>query len=606
MRRLLVVGAGGHGKVVADCARRTECWTRIDFIDDSVPAGTFVGGTRVLGTTEQIESLAGDDTDLIVAFGDNAGRTALIDRLELHGTKLVSIVHPEASVSDTVEIGSGTVVLARAAINADAVVGTGCIINTGAVVEHDCVLERGVHICPNASLAGGVTVGECAWVGIGSQVIQQLRIGAGSTVGAGATVIEDVADEDTVVGVPAHSTKCPEQAQISGDGHAGTTGWPYHGEDELRAVIKVLASGRTNYWTGQEACQFESEFAAYVGCGHAVAVANGTVALELALHAAGIGPGDEVIVPSRTFIASASAVAMRGAKPIVADVELDSQNLSARTVAPLITERTRAIIAVHHAGWPCDMQPLMALVEQHQLTLIEDCAQAHGARYRDRAVGSFGRIAAFSFCQDKIITTGGEGGMLVTDDEELWQRAWAFKDHGKNYGKTRQPPSPGYRLVHDEFGTNWRLTESQAAIGRCQLQKLDDWVVTRRRNASQLEVRLKGMPGLRIPDVPSDCFHSYYLYYAHVDPDQLRPGWDRAKIMTAVNKAGVWCMPGSSPEIYREQAFEAAGLQPAQRLPNAVSVGATSLVFRVHPMLGYDSIERTADVVATVMSDAAG
>ena len=248
--------------------------------------------------------------------------------------------------------------------------------------------------------------------------------------------------------------------------------WPYFSQDEIDAVTRVLNSGRVNYWTGDEGRQFEAEFAAFVGCKHAVAVANGTVALELALEALGIGPGDEVVVTSRTFIASASCAVMRGATPVMADVDWDSQNITAETIRAVLSPRTRAIIAVHLAGWPCDMDPILEIAREHGLKVIEDCAQALGAVYKGRPVGSMGDVNAFSFCQDKILTTGGEGGMLTTNHTDLWSRAWAFKDHGKSYEAVyrRQHP-PGYRWLHESFGTNWRLTEMQSAMGRVLLQE---------------------------------------------------------------------------------------------------------------------------------------
>ena len=246
------------------------------------------------------------------------------------------------------------------------------------------------------------------------------------------------------------------------------------------------------------------------------------MALELALYALGIGPGDEVITTSRTFIASASCIVMRGATPVIAEVDPVSQNITADTIRPLITPRTKAIIAVHLAAWPCDMEPIMALAREHALKVIEDCAQCHGAAYKGRPVGSLGHIAAFSFCQDKIMTTGGEGGMLVTDDTSLWEKAWAFKDHGKSYDAVynRQHP-PGFRWLHETFGTNMRLTEMQSAIGRIQLRRLPDWVATRRRNAAILTKAFAKITALRVTVPPEDVFHSYYKYYAFLRPEML-------------------------------------------------------------------------------------
>jgi len=381
--------------------------------------------------------------------------------------------------------------------------------------------------------------------------------------------------------------------------------WPCFGEEDVRAVAGVLRSGRVNYWTGDEGKTFEAEFARFVGTRHAVAVANGTVALELALRACGVAPGDEVVVPSRTFIATASAVVMAGATPVVADICLESQNLTPETVRSAITQRTKAIIAVHLAGWPCDMASLRELADEHGLRLIEDCAQAHGARFRDVMVGALGHVAAFSFCQDKIMTTGGEGGMVTTDLTDIHETAWSLKDHGKSYdGVFRKQHKPGFRWLHDSFGTNWRMTEMQAALGRVALRKLPGWVEERRANAAFLNQGLAGVPGLRLTLPPSDVRHSYYKYYAFVKPDSLRPGWDRDRIAAAISAEGVFCQSGSCSEIYLEKAFDGF-LRPASRMPAARQLGETSLMLLVHPTLGEHYLSDTANAITKVMAAAA-
>ena len=377
--------------------------------------------------------------------------------------------------------------------------------------------------------------------------------------------------------------------------------WPHYAADEIDAAARVLSSGRVNYWTGSEGRNFEKEYAEAVGTRHAVALMNGTVALEAALYVLGVGPGDEVIVPSRTFIASASCVARCGATPVVADVDPVSQNITADSIRTRLTPRTRAIIVVHLAGWPCDMDPIRYLAEQHGLKVVEDCAQAHGATYKGRAVGGLGHIAAFSFCQDKIISTGGEGGMLVTNDQDLWTRVWSYKDHGKNYAAVMGNASNrGFSWVHDSFGTNLRMTEVQAAIGRLQLKKLHKWLDIRRKYAAFLNEYLAGISGLRtsVPNV--DVNHAYYKYYAFVRPDQLRSGWDRDRILGTIRAEGIPCFTGSCPEIYLEKAFP-AHLKPMERLPTAKNLGETSLMFLVHPTLRLEHIQRTCQVVEKVM-----
>ena len=377
--------------------------------------------------------------------------------------------------------------------------------------------------------------------------------------------------------------------------------WPYFESEEIEAAERVLRSGKINYWTGDQGRQFEKEYAEYVGTKYAVAVANGTVGLELALYALGIGPGDEVITTSRTFIASASCVVMRGAKPVIADVDRDSQNMTADTIRQAITPQTKAIIPVHLAGWPCDMDSILDLAHEHGLKVIEDCAQANGARYKNRPVGSMGDINSFSFCQDKIMTTGGEGGMVTTNSEELWERAWSFKDHGKSYDAVyRRQHGPGFRWLHEQFGTNWRLTEMQSAIGRVLLRKLDAQVAIRRRNAARLTAAFSAFAGLRTTEPPSDVYHSYYKYYAFLRPERLRPGWTRGRVETAIQAEGVPCFAGSCSEIYLEKAFD--DIRPEHPLPVAHELGETSLMFLVHPTLSDQDIDDTIAAVSKVMN----
>jgi dTDP-4-amino-4,6-dideoxygalactose transaminase len=380
--------------------------------------------------------------------------------------------------------------------------------------------------------------------------------------------------------------------------------WPYFEADEIQAAAAVLRSGQVNYWTGEEGRLFEAEFARSVGTKYAICVANGTVALELGLQALGIGPGDEVITTSRTFIASASCVVMRGARPVCVDVDVDSQNITAETIRPAITPRTKAIIAVHLAGWPCDMEEILNLAAEYDLRVIEDCAQAQGAMYKGRPVGSLGDVAAFSFCQDKIMTTGGEGGMLTTNDSAAWERAWSFKDHGKSYDAVyRRKHDEGYRWLHESFGTNLRMTEMQAALGRVALTKVPRWVEARRRHANTLTKALSGLSGLRVPTVRDGAFHAYYKYYAFVRPEMLRNGWNRNAIMRAINEQGVPCFVGSCSEIYLEKAFAENREHP--RLPVAMLLGATSLMFLIHPTLSEDHIALTARTIENVVAKAA-
>lgn len=380
--------------------------------------------------------------------------------------------------------------------------------------------------------------------------------------------------------------------------------WPWFDEEAIEAAMRVLRSGKVNYWTGEEGRQFETEYAASIGCKHAVAVANGTVALELALYALGIGTGDDVVVASRTFIASGSCIIMRGATPVMADIDRASQNITADTVRAALTPRTKAIIAVHLAGWPCDMDAILNVAREHGLKVIEDCAQAHGAEYKGRPVGSMGHINAFSFCQDKIMTLGGEGGLVTTNDTELWLSAWAYKDHGKSYDTAYNRVHPdGFRWLHESFGTNWRITEMQSAMGRVLLRGLPEIVERRRRYAAILSQRLSEMPALRVTIPADDVSHSYYKYYVFLRPDRLRAGWTRDRVVEAVKAEGIPCFSGICSEIYLEKAFP-PGMRPPERLPIAKELGETSLMFQVHPTLSETDMHETADAVEKVLAHA--
>jgi dTDP-4-amino-4,6-dideoxygalactose transaminase len=384
-----------------------------------------------------------------------------------------------------------------------------------------------------------------------------------------------------------------------------TVAWPYFAKEEIDAAARVLRSGKVNYWTGEEGRSFEKEFAAFVGCKYAIALANGSVALECALKALGVGLGDEVVTTSRTFIASASCAVMLGARPVIADVDRKSQDVTGETIRRVLTPRTKAIVAVHLAGWPCEMDDILALARERGIKVVEDCAQAHGATYKGRPVGSLGDVAAFSFCQDKIMTTAGEGGMVTTNSAELWNTMWSLKDHGKSYDAVyHREHAPGFRWLHESFGTNWRLSEVQSAVGRIQLKKLPHWLSVRRKYAQILTETFATLPGLRVTMPPKHIEHAYYKYYAFVRPEALRPGWTRDRIIEAIKAEGVPCFSGSCSEIYLEKAFPAAW-RPESRLPVARELGETSLMFLVHPTLAEEHIRATCEAVKKVMGVAA-
>lgn len=387
--------------------------------------------------------------------------------------------------------------------------------------------------------------------------------------------------------------------------------WPSFTQQEADAVSQVLLSNKVNYWTGQECREFEKEFASYADSKYAIALGNGTLALDVALVALGIGAGDEVVVTPRTFIASISSVVNAGATPVFADIDEATGNITAETIAAVLTNKTKAVVCVHLAGWPCDMDPIMALANEHNMYVIEDCAQAHGALYKGRSVGSIGHIGAWSFCQDKIMTTGGEGGMVTTNDEDLWRKMWAYKDHGKSYEAVYEKEHPpGYRWLHESFGTNWRMTEIQGVIGRIQLERMSDWTAKRTANSQAIlkafdQWAAKGymsVPKLEETSEFVDSKHAYYKLYVYVNVDNLPDGWSRDRIIEEFNQLSVPCFSGSASEVYLEKAFDDNGLRPDTRLPMAKQLGETSLMFLVHPTLTSAEIEKTVQAIDTVFT----
>lgn len=381
--------------------------------------------------------------------------------------------------------------------------------------------------------------------------------------------------------------------------------WPSFSEEEAEAVKQVLLSNKVNYWTGQECREFEKEFAAFADCSHAIALGNGTQALEVALHALGVGPGDEVITTPRTYFATASAIVLLGVVPVFADVDLNSQNITAESIEAVLTSKTKAIIVVHLAGMPAEMDPIMALASQHGIKVIEDCAQAHGAKYKGRSVGSIGHIGAWSFCQDKIITTGGEGGMVTTNDESLWSKMWSRKDHGKSYQAVYEQEHPaGFRWYHHSFGSNMRMMEMQAVIGRIQLKRMPEWTARRQAHAKAIHDVAVGFEVVRSVEAPSNLEHACYRHYLFVNLERLAEGWTRDRIVEEVIKLGVPCYHGACPEVYMEKVFEETGWRPDPRLPNAQELGETNMMFLVHPTLTDAEIEKTCEVLKRVLAAA--
>lgn len=381
--------------------------------------------------------------------------------------------------------------------------------------------------------------------------------------------------------------------------------WPDFDAEEKQAVLEVLDSNKVNYWTGQKGREFEYQFAAYFETKYAIAVANGTVALDLAWQALELPKGSEVIVTSRTFIASISSIVLAGLTPVFADIDLDTQNITADTIKPHISDKTSAILCVHLAGWPCEMDDILILAKEHNLFVVEDCAQAHGAKYKGKHVGGLGDIAAWSFCQDKIMTTAGEGGMVTTNNKVLWEKVWSFKDHGKSWAAIYEKDHPpGFRWLHESFGTNWRMLEMQAAVGLKQLGKMPTWTETRSNYSQQIFATARYFSALRVPKVPDHIEHAFYKCYVFVEPDKLNEGWNRDRIIAELIKLDVPCFSGSCSEVYKEKAFDNTNYRPKNTLCNAVELGATSLMFLVHPTLKQAEIDKCCMALSQVMNNA--
>ena len=381
------------------------------------------------------------------------------------------------------------------------------------------------------------------------------------------------------------------------------TSWPSYTSEEADAAHKVLLSNKVNYWTGSECREFEKEFAVWSNSKYAIALGNGTLALDSAFKALNITAGDEVIVTARTYIASVTSIVNAKAIPIFVDVDLNSQNITPESIRSKITNKTKAIVCVHLAGWPCEMDGIMDLAKEFNLFVIEDCSQAHGAMYKGKSVGSIGNIGCWSFCQDKIMTTGGEGGMVTTNEKSLWRKMWSYKDHGKSYEAVYQQKHPeGFRWVNESFGTNWRMTEMQGVIGRIQLKRMSDWHTKRFNNANEIWNTSRQCKGLRVPNIPDYIKHAAYKCYVFVDLNKLKKEWNRDKIIKEINTLGVPCYSGACPEVYLEKAFDNTGLRPKERLINAQELGESTLMFLVHPTLSNDEIKKTCDAITSVMN----
>jgi dTDP-4-amino-4,6-dideoxygalactose transaminase len=371
---------------------------------------------------------------------------------------------------------------------------------------------------------------------------------------------------------------------------------PFYSNKSIQKIGPMLKSGKVNYWSGNEGKKFEKEFSNYLGNKYSVGLSNGSVALEIALKALKLKKHDQIIVTPRSFIISASCAINLGLKPIFADVD-DNGNLYIEGIKKAYNNKVKAIIVVHLNGLPCDLDPIMEFVKKNNVSLIEDCSQAHGAVYKGKKVGSFGDISTWSFCQDKIISTGGEGGMISTNNKQLWLRCWSLKDHGKNYNSVFfKKHKIGFRWHHDNLGSNYRMTEMQAILGRAQLKILDNQI--KKRNAianlyiNGLKDYYKKYNILKKPDfnykyssqtkykkLNSQNIHAFYRLNLFINKKKI----NQLKLLEQFNLKKINCGVGSCPEIYREKIFKNLKLFPKERLSNAKLLGETSITFPIDP-----------------------
>ncbi len=364
--------------------------------------------------------------------------------------------------------------------------------------------------------------------------------------------------------------------------------WPALGDDDVTAVADVLRSGRLTQLSGGAVGAFEEAFAAWHGVRHCVATSSGTTAIHTALAALDIGPGDEVIVPSHTFIASATPALHQRATPVFADVDERTYCISPESVAERITARTKAIIAVHLNGHPAEMDELLALAAPLGIAVIEDAAQAHGALHQGRKVGTMGRVGCFSFWEDKIMTTGGEGGCVITNDDALAERMRRIRHHGEG------PVAGERQYYHLELGYNYRMTAMQAATGLVQLLRLEEYLAARRRNAAYLSERLGELDGIEPPFVAPYAVHSYYKYICRFRPDLTH--WQIGDFVRAVAAEGIPISRRYPTPMHRQPVFRDAGHDAAD-CPVAERLAGQLFTLLVHPTVTTADLD---DVVAAI------
>jgi dTDP-4-amino-4,6-dideoxygalactose transaminase len=386
---------------------------------------------------------------------------------------------------------------------------------------------------------------------------------------------------------------------------------------QINSVKNILKKNKTNYWSGEEGKKFEKEFSNYHKNKYSIAVSNGSVALEISLKALNLSINDHVIVTPRSFIISASCVLNLGLKPIFADVDKNG-NLNMHGIIKAYNKKVKAIILVHLNGLPCDLDPIIKFTKKKKIFLIEDCSQAHGSVYKGKKVGSFGDVATWSFCQDKIISTGGEGGIISTNNKKIWKKCWSYKDHGKNYDTVfKKKHKTGFRWLHDDLGTNNRMTEIQASLGRYQLKYLDQQLEKRNKIANLYLDGLKHLwnkfdilkkPDFKCETCPlknfiykkcTSCYHSFYKLNFFINHKKI----NQIKIIRELNKNKIFCNIGSCPEIYREKIFQKLNAYPKKRLFNAKLLGKTSIMFPIIPSKSLVSIKKEIKLITKIFNN---
>tara|TARA_B100001287_G_scaffold273790_1_gene277914 strand:- start:1897 stop:3066 length:1170 start_codon:yes stop_codon:yes gene_type:complete len=378
--------------------------------------------------------------------------------------------------------------------------------------------------------------------------------------------------------------------------------WPSYSKKEAKLVSEIIASNKVNYLFGKKGAEFEEKFSDFTGAKYSLAVANGTLALDLCLRSIALKKNDEVIVTSRSFVASASCISALGATPVFADVDKNSQNISINEIEKLTSKKTKAIICVHFAGFPCEMQKILKFAKSKNIFVIEDCAQAHGAFINGKSVGTFGHISAWSFCNDKILSTGGEGGMITTNSRKLFRFAESFNNHGKNFTKVNalsDKKASSFPFIHDAIGLNYRLTEMQSAIGIYQLEKLRNWQKLRKRNAEIYIKMFKDIDLIVTPEVPKNIQHAWYKLYLTINSCFLKKGSSRSKIIKDINENGIFCSFGSCGSIYREKAFNKLRYKKSD-CRNAYFLETNSILLEINPNIPKKIIEKRAKTIKSI------